>query len=897
MRAPRSQASPIPAHRAAARSPRLPARAFLTTAAGALAALALVPLTPTAPGASAQQSPQAMVSPSDLSHPDGREPPVVVAVRATDPVHIDGRLDESAWALAQAVSDFTQVDPEEGRPVSERTEARVLYDEEALYIGVRLYDRERPTMRLGRRDMDLMDSDWLGVVIDSYHDHRTAFSFDLNPAGVQRDAVKSMGAGGEEQDDMSWDAVWEARATVDEEGWTAEYRVPFSQLRFGSAVQQIWGIQLERVIGRRREYAVLSFTPKSEPGGIPTYAHLTGLRGIEPGHRLEVMPYGVVRAERVDPGDNPFRTDSEYVGSGGVDLLYRVTSDFAVNASLNPDFGQVEADPAVVNLSVYETFYEEKRPFFIEGGEIFDFGRNTSGGRLFYTRRIGRTPQLSGPTPASDAPDVTTILGAAKLSGKTRSGWSLGVIEVLTDREDARYLMNDGGEGVFGIEPLANYLVARARRDTNQGRTSFGGMLTAVNRDLATDPMRSALPSSAYAGGLDFRLESPGRTWVVSGSAAFSRVAGTPAAMLRVQRASNHYFQRPDADHLNVDSAATSLGGYSIGASVARQGGTHWRGNLAVAATSPTFEVNDLGFQTRTDRRDAAASLSYVENIPGSFLRDYSIHGTIRYEHNYDWERIQGFWNLQMSFRTLDFWGGAIGVRRNVRSIDDRNTRGGPLKERPALWSGFVHVGSDSRKPVSAFTTVSGARDDYGSWNVGAEVKMLARTSRWNLSVGPSFTRSLEKAQYLTTIPDEAAADTYGAWYLFAPLRQTTLAVETRLDFTFTPKLSLQLYAQPFISSGDYGAAGSLQTPERHAFTLWADELPDFDFNYRSLRGTAVLRWEYRPGSTLYLAWQQSREDYAQGIGDFDFGRDRQALFRARPDNVFVLKASYWLTP
>ncbi|MDP2955256.1 MAG: DUF5916 domain-containing protein [Longimicrobiales bacterium] len=832
------------------------------------------------------------------SHADGRERSVVTASRAEGPIHVDGRLDEASWAQAQAVSDFTQVDPEEGQPVSERTEARVLYDDEALYIGVRLHDRERPTTRLGRRDMPLLDSDWLGVVIDSYHDHRTAFSLDLSPAGVQRDAVKSMGPGGQEQDDLSWEAVWDARATVDEGGWTAEYRIPFSQLRFGTAPEQVWGIQIERIIGRRGESAVLAFTPKSEPGGISTFAHLVGLSDIEPGKRLEVLPYGVARAERVDPGANPFRTDSELLGSGGVDLLYRVTSDFALNASINPDFGQVEADPAVVNLEVYETFYEEKRPFFVEGSEIFDFGRNTSGGRLFYTRRIGRNPQLTAPTPASDAPDVTTILGAAKLSGKTSSGWSLGILEAVTDRENARFLGSDGAEDAFGVEPLTNYLVARARKDSNQGRTSVGGMLTAVNRDLATPSMENALRSSAWAGGTDFRLESPSRTWAVSGSAAFSRVAGSPAAMVRVQRAGNHFFQRPDADHLSVDSSATSLRGYSIGASVARQGGTHWRGSLAMAATSPAFEVNDLGFQTRTDRRDVAANLSYVENTPGSFLRNYALIGNVRYEHNFDWQRILAIWGLQLNFRTLDFWSSAIGLRWHVRATDDRSTRGGPLLEKPAYWNASVNVGSDGRKAVSAFTTVRGTRDENGGWSAGGEARVIVRPSpRWSLTVGPSLDKALIKAQYVATLTDATAVDTYGARYLFAPLRQTTLAMETRLDLTFTPKLSFQLFAQPFISSGDYGEAGSLKAPRAYTFILWKDQVPDLDFNYRSLRGTAVLRWEYRPGSTLYLAWQQSREDYAAGVGGFDFGRDRQALFRARPDNVFVLKASYWLTP
>lgn len=842
-----------------------------------------------APAAIRAQAPAHSVDPSR---------PVLRAARTSGAMRIDGRLDEPSWAQAQPVSTFTQVDPDEGKPASEPTEVRILYDEQALYVGVRLRDSQKPSQRLGRRDMDLMDSDWLGVVIDSYHDHRTGFSMDINPAGVQRDAAKSMGSGGVELDDLSWDAVWEAKATVDDGGWTAEYRIPFSQLRFGRAPEQTWGIQVERIIGRRREYSVLSFTPKSEAGGIPTFAHLVGLRNVNPGHRLEVLPYAVGRSEHVDPGPNPFRTNAENSASAGVDLLYRITSDFAVNASINPDFGQVEVDPAVVNLSVYETFFEEKRPFFIEGSEIFDFGRNTSGGRLFYTRRIGRSPQLAPPTAESDVPEVATILGAAKLSGKTASGWSLGIIEAVTDRENARYLTATGAADRYAVEPRSNYFVARTRKDANQGRMSFGGILTAVNRDLATRPMRDALRSSAYAGGLDFRSESADRAWLLLGSAAFSRVAGSPEAMMRVQTAGNHFFQRPDATHLGVNTKATSLSGYSIGASVTRQGGTHWRGNLALAATSPAFEVNDLGYQNRTDRRDIAGGLTYMENKPGSFLRNYSVTGTLRAEHNYDWQRILGLSSLQFNFRTLEFWTGAFGLTHSYSANDDRSTRGGPILERPAQTTAFVRVASDGRKPISVIAGGDVGWGDYGFWMADATVGVVVRPSeRWSLQIDPEYSRMRSPAQYVRTVANASATRTYGAYYLFAPLVQTSLVIETRLDVTFTPKLSFQLYAQPFLSSGDYGDVGSLDAPRGFTFTRWTGGTGNNDFNYRSLRGTGVLRWEYRPGSTLYLAWQQARSDYASGVGDFDFSRDRQALFRAKPDNVLVLKASYWLSP
>jgi hypothetical protein len=814
-------------------------------------------------------------------------------------VQLDGRLDEAVWASARPITGFTQVDPEEGEPVSQPTEVRILYDESALYVGARLYDDGPVRTRLGRRDMDLLDADWFGVVIDSYHDHRTGFSFDVNPSGVMRDAVKSVGGDGEEQDDNSWDAVWEVATTIDEEGWTAEYRIPFSQLRFNPIERPTWGLQLERVIGRNREYAVFAFTPKDEPGGIARYGHLEGLRGVRPGKRLELLPYVVARGEYVDPGDNPFRTDAEESGSAGLDLLYRLTSDLTLNASINPDFGQVEVDPAVINLGVYETRFDEKRPFFIEGSEIFDFGRNTSGGQLFYSRRIGRTPQLAPPSRAADVPDATNILGAAKLSGKTAGGWSVGVIEAVTSEETARYLDADEVEREWVAEPLTNYFVGRVRRDLRGGRSAFGAMLTAVNRDTGPESVATALRSSAYAGGVDFRHEFGGRAWVLQGSAVGSRIAGTPEALQRVQRAGNHFFQRPDADHLEVDREATSLEGYSVGASLTRQAGRHWRGSLALAATSPGFEANDLGFQTRTDRRDLDLDVSWVETTPGDLLRSYTVTAGVRYEHNYDWERIASWWRLSASFRTLDWWGGHVGFFYQPRALDDRLTRGGPLAERPEGWTAFGGIGSDPRKDVTVSVFANGSRNVYDGWSAGGDITLgLKPSSRWNLSLSPSFERSFTRAQYVGTLPASAPDEgLFGDHYLFAPIEQTTLSMETRLNVTFTPRLSLEVYAQPFISSGDYGATASLAAPRSYEFEpMEIDDLPSLDFNYRSLRGNAVLRWEWRPGSTLFLAWQQTRADRGR-IGDFDFRRDADSLFGAPPDDIFVLKVNYWLSP
>lgn len=817
--------------------------------------------------------------------------PIAQAVRTDAVIRIDGVLDEATWSTAPVVDEFTQIDPNEGAPASQLTEARILYDDQALYVGIRLHDTGEITGRLGRRDMDLGDSDWVGVMIDSYHDHRTAYGFDVNPAGVRRDEVKVI-----TQDDNSWDPVWEVATSVDEGGWTAEYRIPFSQLRFGSAPEQTWGIQLERVIGRNREYAVSSFTPKSEQGGVPRYGHLEGLRNIKPGKRLEILPYTVLRGEYVDPGANPFRTDEEYGVSAGVDVLYRITSDFTLNATLNPDFGQVEVDPAVVNLGVYETFFAEKRPFFVEGSEIFNFGSG-GGGSLFYSRRIGRSPQLGAPTAAADIPVATTILGAAKLSGKTRGGWSIGVLEAVTAEEEARYMTLDGEEDFTVVEPLTNYFVGRARRELNGGRTTFGGLLTATNRQMDGEIVNARLRSAAYTGGIDFRHEFSDRTWAVRGSLAASRVLGEPSAILAVQRASSHYFQRPDADHLELDPDATSLSGLSGQVSVEKQAGEHWRGELLLATTTPGFEVNDLGFNYRTDRRDIQLSTTYLENQPGSFWRNYSISSSARFEGNYDnqlianWLRVNGF------FRHLDYWAMHVGLSHSLRANDDRLTRGGPLAVRPANSTASFFATSDARKAITVEAQAGTQWDEFGGWGFEVNPQVgLKASPRWNMSIGPSFYRSHAIAQYVTTVEDPAATETFGNAYVFAELDYTEIGLEARLNYTFKPGLSLEVFAQPLLSNGDYGAPKQLSAPQTFDFEPYSGDAPNRDFNIRSLRGNAVLRWEWRKGSTLYLAWQQSRAGYGD-FGDFDFARDRRALFAAEPDNIFLLKVNYWLNP
>jgi hypothetical protein len=821
--------------------------------------------------------------------------PVAGAVRATSPIHLDGKLDDAAWAAATPVTTFTQVDPEEGQPVSEATEARILYDDDALYVGMRLHDRGRVSSRLGRRDMNLEDSDWAAVVLDSYHDHRTAYRFDVNPSGVRRDALQ-----GDVGNDVTWDAVWDAASSRDAEGWSVEFRIPFSQLRFSPAAEQTWGLQLERLIGRRNEFAVFSFTPKAQRAGVARYGHLTGLRDIRPGRRLEVLPYTVLRADYTDPGLNPYREDGEYGTQVGADVKYRVTSDLTLDATINPDFGQVEQDPANVNLTAFETLFNEKRPFFVEGAEIFRFGpgRLPTGGELFYTRRIGgRASTLAPATPVADVPTDARILAAAKLSGKTASGWSIGVLEAVTRREEARFRLDGGLNDDMVVEPYTNYFVGRLRRDMRAGQTAVGGIVTAVNRSLETDALRQSLHSGGYTAGLDFRHEFSDRAWELTGWVSGSHVRGDSLALLRTQQRSHRYFQRLDADYVDVDSGATSLTGMAAAVALERRAGRHWRGRLGMGTLSPGFETNDMGYQRRGDRIDVTGNLTYVENTPGPVFRYWEGILDQVVEHSYGSYLVQNTTYLTGFAQTRNYWTLLLGLTRSAEATDDRLTRGGVLARRPQAGSINAQVTSDGRKPVVGQANLYYWDEEGAGWNSNGGATLNFRPSpRWNLSVGPTWSRFVSPAQFLGASADASAVDTRGVRFYFVDLDQTTVTLDTRFNYTFNPRLSFETFLQPFVSTVAFGDTRTLAESRTFRFNPSTQEAPG-DFTFRSLRGNALLRWEWRRGSTLFLAWQQVREGLELDNARLDLGHERAEIFRNRPDNVFVIKVNYWLNP
>jgi hypothetical protein len=855
-----------------------------------------------------------------------RPTPVVSASRLTGSIRLDGKLDEPDWASASPVTSFTQFDPVEGAPASEKTEVRVLVGPDALYIGARLYESDPRNIRrrLSRRD-EAVDGDIFAVALDSRHDHLTAYYFRVTAGGAMRDAV----AGGPNGLDLSWDAVWDAAVSADSTGWSTEIRIPFSQLPYNRG-DQVWGIQFERYRWNKQEDDFFSFTPKKEVGGVARYGHLVGLGDLPAPSRVEVTPYVSTRAEfiKVPPG-NPFRSGKDYFASTGVDLKYRLTSSMTMSATVNPDFGQVEVDPAVVNLTAFETFFPEKRPFFVEGRELFRFGDlrtfNSYGSpTYFFSRRIGRQPQrrLGGPSVVFlDVPQQSTIAAAAKLTGKTRSGWSTGILNAVTTRETANYTDASGTRLRAEVEPMSNYFVGRIRREMREGNTVVGSLLTAVNRDLHDPALRNLLRSNAYVGGLDLNHSWQNRDWAFDASLAGSQVHGLPSVIAATQQSSAHYFQRPDAKSFRFDPNRTSLSGYAGQAALIKSGGLHWGGNLAYQFTTPGLEVNDLGFESNADRRAVSTDIHYQETKPGRFLRDWLVSGFTNQAWNYDSDVV---FNNYASFAQgtfNNFSGLFVRFDYSAERFDDRLTRGGPVTRQPRGIATDVFFSSDRRKVYSGSAEFYRNRDVEGQMgrSYGLQLAVQPRAGV-RFSLEPNLQKSHTLAQHITTSSDPLATRTYNNRYVFATLDQTTLSLVTRSDWTFTPKASLQIYLQPLVSAGDYRDFKELRAPRTFDFNVYGRDVgtvnktggvytidpdgnpattnsiqvDDPNFNFRSLRGNAVMRWEYRPGSALFFVWQQQRVG-AEPFGDFDFGRDFRGLVRQHPDNVFTIKATYYL--
>ena len=900
------------------------------------AALALAAAAP----ARAQQSVSAAPAVSTASPAAALEAPRVVSAARTDAaIRLDGRFDEAAWATAQVATDFVQRGPDVGQPSTERTEVRVLYDDGAVYVAARMFDSQPERMQapLARRDQGVQNSEWFNVVFDSYHDRRSGFRFGVNPAGLRRDVYHF----DDDAEDASWDAVWEVATATDSLGWTAEYRIPLSQLRFtppADGGEQTWGVQFFRYVSRRDEWSHWAPWLPTYAGVVSRFGELRGLRGLGAPRRLELMPYSSARLDRQPdrPGD-PFYSANEAAASVGVDVKMGVTSGLTLTGTVNPDFGQVEVDPAVVNLSAFETFFPERRPFFVEGGDVFRFGRqqvfNGYGNpEFFYTRRIGRAPQrrvfAGGEAAFVDEPERSTILAAAKVTGRLPGGWTVGVMDAVTQREQARFVDPDGARHETPVEPMTNYFTGRVRRDLNGGATVVGGMLTGVHRALGDDELRPLLRGDAYLGGVDFEHSWARRLWTVSGYYAASRVSGSAGAIARTQASSARYYQRPDAGHLSFDPERESLSGSAAALAVQRSGS--WDMSVQLRQVTPGFEMNDLGFAPRSDLRSVATFLGRRVNRPGPVFRQFSQAVFTTHAWNLGGDNVYADAGLGLWGMFHNLWNGGLNLSVSHAAKDDRLTWGGPLAASPASYGVSGNINSDPRRRLTFGANAYTGGDAGGGWSrdAGVYVGFRPRPSL-QVSVNPSVNVLRDPDQFLFSQADPSARATYGSRYVFGRLHQTTFSVTTRVDWTFTPALSLQLFAQPFVAAGDYRDFREFTTPGRSEYAVYGKDrgtvcevggrylihptqaapcpasaqageaegmlsLDNPDFNIRSLRGNAVLRWEYRPGSALFLVWQQERSGF-ETLGDFRAGRDVGRLFREPARNVFLVKATYWI--
>jgi len=839
---------------------------------------------------------------------------------------IDGFADDSCWNLVEWTGNFTQTTPYENKPPTQQTEFKILYDDDNLYVLIRALDTEANKISKILTRRDGFEGDMVEINIDSYYDKQTAFSFTAMASGAKGDEAVSQNGNNW---DPSWNPVWTLKTSIDDAGWNAEMKIPLTQLRFGNKPEQIWGIQVMRHLYREEERSHWQFIPKGSPGTVHLFGELNGIKNIKPKRQVEIMPYLVAKYETFEKEEgNPFLNGRSSRISGGLDGKIGITNDFTLDFTINPDFGQVEADPSQVNLTAFETYFSEQRPFFVEGKSIYQFKpsnpiviNNLGSDNLFYSRRIGRYPQYYPETADGEyvkMPESTTILGALKLSGKTKKGLSIGVLESLTGNAKA-LIDSEGVRRKESVEPLTNYFVGRVQQDFDKGKSTLGGMITAVNRDI-TNPEMKYLHSAAYAGGIDFKRSWNERTWYVSGAGTFSNVRGDVNALINTQRSSARYYQRPDAEHVSVDSSLTSLSGYGGSLRFGRQGKKKIQFETSINFRSPGLEFNDVGYMRSSDVIHHGTWMGYYKRDPFGIFRNFYLNMNYWLYWNFEGKLLSKNANMNFNTQFKNKWSLNGSFSRISESLSMNILRGGPSMLVPGLFEINLNLSTDESKKVSVYSGAYRSFKDksesfYSEIWAGINIKPSNSIS---ISIDPDFSTGLNELQYVDAVDFNNEKR-----YIFANIGQKTFGLTFRINYTITPDLSIQYYGQPFVSSGKYEDFKMITDPHAdnykdryHVFNASEisynaiNEVYDIDengngsvdytvgkpdFNFREFRSNLVLRWEYLRGSTLYLVWSQGRSSSVSD-GTFKFGHDIDQLFGQKAHNVFLIKLSYWLS-
>lgn len=840
----------------------------------------------------------------------------------TEEVEIDGFIDDAAWNIVDWGGDFIQHEPFEGEKPSQETKFKILYDDKNVYLAFRCFDTSPDSIvrRMSRRDG--FEGDWIEVNIDSYNDKRTAFSFTLSASGVKGDELITNNGNNW---DPSWDPIWYGAANVDNEGWTAEMKIPLSQLRYGKYEEQIWGLQFTRRLYRKEERSTWKHIPQDAPGWVSHFGELNGIKDIQPQKQVELLPYTVIKTERFKKdADNPYESKGKSSSfDAGLDGKIGLTSDITLDFTLNPDFGQVEADPSQVNLTAFETYFREKRPFFIEGKNILNFQITGGDGgfsrdNLFYSRRIGRSPQHYPDTEDEeyvDQPNNTRIIGAAKVTGKTRDGWSIGVLESVTAQEFAE-IDYEGVRRKEKVEPLTNYFLGRVQKDINKGNTQIGGMITSVNRDIDAEQLEY-LHKQAITGGFDFKHQWKEKTYFFNFKTVFSQVKGSEEALLNTQESSLRYYQRSDASHVSIDSNRTSLAGSGGDIMIGKQANGRWRYSLFLTYRSPGLELNDMGYLRKADQIMQAVWVAYRITDPFWIFRRVNIN--VNQWRGYDFEGTNIFdgGNTNMNFTFKNNWRFGTGFNIEGAGISNSNLRGGPSMKYPGGYSNWFNINTDHRRMVNF---------NFGSWNYWGKHENTMINEFWGgvtfkpidalrISIHPNYTHRRNKMQYVETVEHNDEDK-----YIMASIDQRTLSASVRINYNITPNLTIQFWGQPFISNGKYSDFKEIIAPGddnyHDRYRLFAnneitenttDETYDIDqdfdgtvdysfdfpqYKFLEFRSNLVLRWEYTPGSTLFLVWNQGRSD-SPDYEKFRMSEDMNDLIDIRPHNIFLLKFTY----
>ena len=838
----------------------------------------------------------------------------ITAVRVSGPpLKLDGRIDDAAWSAAEGAGDFIQREPLEGEPARNRTIVRFAYDDEALWVAARMFSTDPAGVRslLSRHDRD-NGSEQLIVSLDTNHDRRTAYNFAVTSAGVRLDFIHRSDAA--DDTTYSYDPVWEAAVRHDSSGWTAELRIPFAQLRFTGEHRQTWGVNIVRRVPAQDEWSFWKLVPRIEAAWSSRMGVLNGIEGVRAGGRIEVRPFVVAdaRIANLPPTLDPFADSRKADTRAGGDVKIGLGSNFTLDAAINPDFGQIDADPAVVNLTAFETVFDERRPFFVEGAELLDVRG------LYYSRRVGAPPPGRPVATFAETRDHSTILGAAKLTGRTGRGMSLGALTAVSDRERVRtYQSSTGTYGVSDVAPRSSFSVVRARQEVGATGSTIGGFVSLVHRDLAEgSTLALELPRTAASALVDAEWRWGDGRYSLSGYAGGAGIRGDSVAILRQQRSSRRYWQRPDAETVRLDSSRQALSGTLSGLQYQKLSGRPWRWSISYDQASPGLEANDAGAISAVDFRALSYGLAYREPRSGGALRLWEIAASHDVEWNFDGVRRLSRVSKYLDVTLPDFTRLSLVGDWYLRGMSDRLTRGGPLMGTGQRWELQFNVNNRSGARSRWGIELETGRGELGNWNEEVEGSIALRPgTQWEVTVEPNWTNAIDPRQYVGTFSG-GRSETYGRRYVFASIHRREISLALRLNYTFTPRLSLESYVEPFASSGRYSQLGELVAPKSRNLREYGIEsgtsivrgddggfsvtdgatsfdIPPLDFNVRALRSNLVLRWEWRLGSTAYLVWQQDRE----GSESFDGVQptDVWGAFRARGAHSIALKVSYWL--